>query len=108
MTVCYDGQRSVYFARPIGELGPVKIGCATMVEARLKQMLTWSPLPLEIVAQMPGGYTLERRFHIRFQDDRLHSEWFRWSPELQAAIDAVAAGGFDTDTLPLTLLGRAA
>lgn len=100
----------VYFIRPIGMKGPVKIGQADWPDRRLTSIAQWSPVKLELVAAIEGGGELERRFHAKFKETYSHKEWFGWSPELEATIEAVQAGSFDVSTLPepewLTLRDR--
>lgn len=81
--------KRVYFIKPIGSPA-----------ARLGSLETWSPFPLEVIAELPGDMTLERRFHAKFQDSHERREWFGWTPELQATVDAIKAGRFDVDSLP--------
>lgn len=90
----------VYFVRPVGQNGPVKIGCTTLIEDRMGCLQTWSPVVLEVVATMPGSYDIERRLHAMFLPDRLHGEWFNWSPAIGAVIAGVQAGAFDISSLP--------
>lgn len=90
----------VYFMRPIGAEGPVKIGCSALLAKRLLNVSVWSPHPLEIAAQMPGYFDLEAAFHARFEHLWTHGEWFRPDAELSAVIAAVAAGTFDVSSLP--------
>lgn len=90
----------VYFIKPVGMEGPVKIGCSALPERRLIDLTIWSPFPLEIVASLPGNEDLEWRFHAAFASDRSHSEWFHGSARLTAVMAAVANGTFDIDTLP--------
>lgn len=92
--------RRVYFIRPIGMEGPIKIGCSHSPDGRRSTLETWSPFPLEIVAEIEGGEKLERRFHCRFFDQHQSREWFRWSPELAETIDAINAGTFSIASLP--------
>ncbi len=92
--------RHVYFIRPIGHVGPIKIGCTRATYRRTQQLGTWSPLPLELVTQTPGGIVVERQFHERHAAFRSHGEWFHWSPELQRDMDLIAAGEFDASVLP--------
>lgn len=92
--------RHVYFIRPIGQLGPIKIGCTRTSYRRLQQLRTWSPLPLELVAELPGGKAVERQFHDRHAEFRSHGEWFNWSPTLERDMDLIAAGQFDASVLP--------
>jgi hypothetical protein len=82
----------VYFIRPVGMPGPVKIGCSEAPAARLDGLMAWSPLPLEIVAMVPGGYDLERNIHECLSDLYSHKEWFRADPRLDALIAALQAG----------------
>lgn len=93
-------QHHVYFIRPVGMDGPVKIGCSVHTGKRLQDLTVWSPYRLEIVATIPGDTALERRFHHAFLADRLHSEWFAASSRLTQVMAEVAAGVFDVDGLP--------
>lgn len=90
----------VYFIKPIGMDGPIKIGCSSDPEIRRGALAAWSPFDLEVVATIEGGRLLEERFHAKFF--RLHQrlEWFNWSPELQEVIDGIRAGTFDIEALP--------
>lgn len=92
--------RYVYFIKPIGMDGPIKIGCSSSPELRRSTLATWSPFALEIVARLPGDATLERRFHARFYAQHERREWFTWTPDLQATIDAITVGVFDIESLP--------
>lgn len=82
----------VYFIRPIGMLGPVKIGCSYLPTARLQMMSRWSPYPLEIVATIPGGPLLERNIHECLADAYSHREWFLPTPAVLALVDGLIAG----------------
>ena len=95
--------RLVYFIRPKGQDGPVKIGCSAAPENRLLTLAVWCPYELEVLAAAPGGFDIERRCHLKFARDRLHHEWFAHSPELDAFIEHVAAHGVfpDLPHLPL-------
>lgn len=90
----------VYFIRPVGRDGPVKIGVSANPSLRLPIYMSWSPDLLELVATTPGDDKLERRFHARFAALHMHHEWFRADPELSEAIRQVQAGTFDVATLP--------
>lgn len=90
----------VYFVRPIGQEGPVKIGFSEIPHDRLVALRSWSPVPLEMIAELPGGQELERRFHALFKADALHGEWFAYSDGLGRVIAEVQAGTFDVTTLP--------
>jgi hypothetical protein len=90
----------IYFVRPIGAYGPVKIGIANDVQQRLNILTAQSPLLLEIAAAMEGGKEIECRLHERFISQQSHYEWFHWSPDLQEVIDAINDGSFDAASLP--------
>lgn len=92
----------VYFIRPIGEEGPVKIGCSAMPTSRLATLMVWSPLALELAAQAPGGLDLERNIHECFAHLHLHHEWFRASSELTDVINALRAGAAIEDAIDLS------
>lgn len=92
--------RHVYFIKPIGMDGPIKIGCSNHPMARLAALSTWSPFPLEVVAEVEGTFILERQFHALFRADHRTGEWFTASPALIATIAAIKAGRFDFTSLP--------
>lgn len=92
--------KTVYFIKPIGIDGPVKIGCSGCPADRRRSLEEWCPFPLEVVATIPGSFAIERRFHALFADSHYHGEWFNWSAELGHVIDAVKAGTFDIASLP--------
>jgi hypothetical protein len=94
----------VYFLRPIGQDGPVKIGSSVAPEVRLATYMHWSPMPLEIAATLQvAKRSVEGRFHSAFRHLHTHHEWFRADPALTAAIDAIRAGTFDISGLPPTM-----
>jgi hypothetical protein len=88
--------KCVYFMRPIGKRGPIKIGCSIRPAKRLRDVEIWSPDLLEIVATAPGDHAHERSLHGLFAEQRRHGEWFNWSKRLGDLIDHVIANG----TLP--------
>lgn len=90
----------VYFLRPIGAEGPVKIGQSRCPLIRLKAISSWSPVELEIAAHTPGARSLEARLHALFAKERLHGEWFSSSVALSALITDIQRGEFDADSLP--------
>lgn len=98
--------RTVYFIRPAGERGPVKIGCSIDAERRLAQLQIEADDRLEIVASASGSMDDERRIQSLFWHDRIRREWFNWSPVLQLLIDAVARGEADWAALPPTRVRR--
>jgi hypothetical protein len=84
--------KRVYFIRPVGQEGPVKIGCSEWPFKRLDTLMSWSPVPLEVAVDVPGCMKLEKRFHSMFVSDWMHREWFKGSPRLTAVIDRLKAG----------------
>ncbi len=92
--------KRVYFIKPIDMDGPIKIGCSVSPDGRRSTLTTWSPFPLEVVAEIEGCLELERRFHARFFAHWTHREWFKAAPELLDTIAAIQSGSFDIETLP--------
>lgn len=85
-------QRLVYFIKPVGMDGPVKIGCSGNPRKRLSSLMSWSPFRLEIAATFPGEYDLEENLHQCFSDLHSHGEWFRPDPRLTETIKKLQAG----------------
>lgn len=85
-------QKVVYFIRPIGMSGPIKIGTSVDPEKRLRDISVWSPLPLEIIGKFPGSAAQENYLHRRFADQHSHGEWFRPSELLLWTIERILAG----------------
>lgn len=92
--------RGIYFIRPVGMDGPVKIGTTIRIAFRLADLNAMSPVKLELLALIPGDHLLERRFHAYFADTHSHSEWFKWSPKMDETVAAILAGDFGFDSLP--------
>lgn len=84
--------KQVYFIKPVGMDGPIKIGCSKWPEHRLVDLSIWSPFPLEIIASGEGSHELERFIHRMFAESRSHKEWFHATPDLVARILRVQAG----------------
>lgn len=72
----------VYFVQAAGG-GPIKIGHAANVAARVDRLQTGSPAPLRILAIIFGaGAATETALHQRFAHLRSHGEWFHPTVEL--------------------------
>jgi hypothetical protein len=82
----------LYFIKPIGMAGPVKIGIAIDLPRRLRELNRFSPFPLEVAFSMPGGHALEQNLHDCFADHLSHCEWFRPSERLTRLIADLLAG----------------
>jgi hypothetical protein len=83
---------SIYFIKPVGMRGPIKIGCSQDPKGRLGQYAAISPIPLELVATIPGDMEMEATIHSCFRDMHSHGEWFFAGDRLVAAVDAIASG----------------
>jgi hypothetical protein len=82
----------VYFMRPKGMLGPIKIGYSASPKTRLKDLAAWSPFPLEIAVTIEGEPDLERRLHGRFYASHSHLEWFHPTADIVKVVQSLEAG----------------
>lgn len=65
--------------------GLIKIGISDKPETRLRSLQSGSPVPLRIVAIIPGGGRMtEASLHERFAASRMHGEWFAPDPDVLA------------------------
>lgn len=83
---------SVYFLKPVGQLGPIKIGVSGDVTTRLDTYTRWSPVPLELLISIPGSMSLERALHDVFAYAHSHLEWFHPVEDLLRGIHALQQG----------------
>lgn len=86
-------QRCIYFAKPVGMDGPIKIGCSSIPLDRITQLAEWSPIPLEFLGAVAGNYMDEQFLHSCFADLHSHHEWFHPTPELRDIIEKVIQCG---------------
>jgi hypothetical protein len=63
--------------------GPVKIGYARDVYARISHIRSVSPFPVRLCAALPGDEDLESAVHRKFAHLRVRGEWFKWAPEVE-------------------------
>lgn len=78
--------QNVYFIQE-GHDGPIKIGCARYVSARLSQLQMGNWKRLQVLGVIPGASkTVERDWHRRFASIRVFGEWFAPTVELLQAI----------------------
>lgn len=97
----------VYFVKPIGMDGPIKIGCSQAVYDRLESLCEWCPFPLEILTTVLGGPDLEQNIHECLADIHLHHEWFRPAPKLLEIIRLLQDGYRIADVIDLSArIGR--
>jgi hypothetical protein len=71
----------IYFVQ-FGADGPIKIGRARNVAARLVSLQTASPVELVLLGVVPGSVEKERVLHSLFRPLRVRGEWFRPEAEL--------------------------
>jgi hypothetical protein len=90
----------IYFIKPVGLSGPIKIGISVRPEHRRQTLERSSPIRLEIVALIAGDAVLEKRFHAKFFNDHDRCEWFNVTAELISAIAEINDGSFDARDLP--------
>ncbi len=81
----------VYFVQGASG-GPVKIGFATHVKARVAGLQGAHRDDLVVLASVPGTMEDERDHHFRFAALRVRGEWFRPESPLLEHIAKVAAG----------------
>lgn len=79
----------VYFLA--SENGPIKIGYSSKLHARIRALKNSSPVPLTLLASVPGDRADEKRLHVKFWRHHLHGEWFDRCPEIEAEIAALSA-----------------
>jgi hypothetical protein len=79
----------VYFIH--SESGGIKIGMAQDIDKRLRGLQTAHPAKLTLMASCLGGQPVEREYHKRFAEHRLHGEWFSPAPEILAEIDRLSS-----------------
>lgn len=63
--------------------GAIKIGVASDLARRLRDLQAMNPYDLVIIGAIPGGgYKLERQLHKKFEKFHIHHEWFQPDEEL--------------------------
>ncbi len=70
----------IYFLAS-GEL--IKIGVSCDPESRVEGLASESPVPVELLAMIPGTRRLERVIHKRLARDRDHGEWFKATEDVK-------------------------
>lgn len=94
-----SGEKKIYFIKPVGMDGPIKIGCSKFTEDRLATLSRWSPFPLEVICQTAGNHTDEFSVHRKFSHLRQHMEWFSAGDDLVEFIEKVRAGASINDVV---------
>lgn len=72
--------------------GPIKIGFAADVFARLADLQSASPLTLRLLAGQSAEFWQEKRLHERHKAHRLHGEWFAPHDDVLRDVAAAKAG----------------
>lgn len=85
----------VYFIKPVGMDGPIKIGCSILPEKRLQELTVWSPFPLEVIGSVLGQIADEQFLHRCFADCHSHREWFYSTPALRETITKILASSIE-------------
>lgn len=65
----------IYFIQS-GRGGPVKIGSASNVSKRLKEMQVGNPCPLRLLGVMDLNHSTESELHDMFKGIRVRGEWY--------------------------------
>lgn len=81
----------VYFIQA-GEGGPIKIGWAKNVLARLSNLQIGNHMPLTMRAKFAAPMGMERALHVIFDNLWTRGEWFTPGYELTALISRIANG----------------
>lgn len=82
----------IYFIKPVGMDGPIKIGYSQLPNERLLSLSVWSPFVLELMGTALGGSKEENFLHRRFAHLHTHREWFNSSPLLRETIRRILNG----------------
>lgn len=83
----------VYFIKPVGLDGPIKIGHSWCPANRLIDLGAWSPWPLELVGHVSSPSEDERFLHRCFADCHSHREWFHSTVRLRETIARILVAG---------------
>lgn len=86
-------QGYIYFIKPTGLAGPIKIGFSIRPIVRIQPIQANSPIPLQIIGQTPGSMDDEWYLHRCFADQFSHAEWFHFSHPMNAAIEGILKEG---------------
>jgi hypothetical protein len=86
-------QYTIYFIKPIGMTGPIKIGLSGNPKKRLNEYRAWSPFVLEMIGTVPGNWDDEQFLHECLADDHSHGEWFRPSQRVRDVVEHVIFAG---------------
>lgn len=83
----------VYFIKPCGLDGPIKIGHSWCPADRVINLSAWSPWPLQLIGAVRAESKDERFLHSCFADCHSHREWFHSTPRLREVIAKIVEAG---------------
>ncbi|MDB5697933.1 MAG: nuclease family protein, partial [Alphaproteobacteria bacterium] len=86
-SICDRAKARIYF---LAGAGLIKIGVTTNLTSRIRSIRNSSPVPLELLAVIPGNNFTEAGFHQRYASQRRHGEWFDDTPELRQEIERLS------------------
>tara|TARA_B100000700_G_scaffold299188_1_gene366006 strand:- start:1023 stop:1535 length:513 start_codon:yes stop_codon:yes gene_type:complete len=69
----------------------VKIGVSVDPKGRLGTLSTGSAQPLELLNYVVGGRSLERALQDKFEEHKVHNEWYRRCPEIETEFAKLAS-----------------
>jgi hypothetical protein len=77
----------IYFLK--AENGFIKIGISGNVEERMNELISNSPVKVELLKTVEGNQKMEKELHEKFKKYRNHGEWFKSSETLMKYIDSL-------------------
>ena len=83
-------QSFLYFVQAVSGgvgIGPVKIGYATDLRKRLRQIQSHCPFALRLLKAVAGGFDFEADLHRQYREWNSHGEWFEATPKLLEHIE---------------------
>lgn len=94
VVVCRDTGEPLddLYVMQMGRAGPIKIGRSRNPLERQRTVQANSPYEIDTLFTIRGRGSMERAWHRAFAGSRLRGEWFDWTPEVRAALDAYRAG----------------
>lgn len=85
---------------------PTKVGITGTISARLSQIRTASPFPVDVFCKFhlprrQDAVWVERAFHCTQAESCLHGEWFDMDPKIAGGVLLLAIGVFLQDVIGL-------
>lgn len=79
----------IYILR-VGETGPVKIGRASNIVARIRELQGCHFETLNLIRVIEGGHTNERWMHRHYVAQKIRGEWFTFSDDMMTVVPGEA------------------